>query len=83
MKPKLEILTTSTPEHLAEPIKFLRELITKFKRDEIEQCCVVYVDEGGMKLAPIWMEGWGELSLMLQLANNAVLMNHEEDIWGE
>ena len=51
-------------------------------RDEIEQCCVVYVDEGGMKLAPIWMEGWGELGLMLQLANNAVLMNHEEDIEG-
>ena len=50
-------------------------------RDEIEQCCVV--DEGCMKLAPIWMEGWGELSLMLQLANNAVLMNHEEDIGGD
>ena len=80
VKPKLEILTTSTPE--SEPVKFLRELIGKFKGDEIERCCVVYVDGGGMKLAPIWMEGWGEMSLMLQLANNAVLLNHEEDIEG-
>ena len=80
MEPKLKILTTST--HEPEPVKFLRELIGKFKGDEIEQCCVVYVDGGGMKLAPIWMEGWGEMSLMLQLANNAVLLNHEEDIEG-
>ena len=51
-------------------------------RDEIEQCCVVYVDGDGIRLAPIWMRDWGEVSMMLQLANNAVLNNYKEDIEG-
>ena len=78
--PDLKIITPKPRTEDQKGIDFLKGLTRRLTKGEISQCCVIFADDDGIKLAPIHgISSWGELSLLLQAVQSNVLEEYLMD----